>query len=83
MVSGCRDLGVPGLVPVHLCVGLGPEPSDGQGVSQGGWVLKGSLRRLPTGGWGCVPARLAVWPEASQYWCSQAGAWGWVPVLVS
>ena len=45
MVSGCRDLGVPGLMPVHLCVGLGPEPSDGQGVSQGGWVLKGSLRQ--------------------------------------
>ena len=30
-VSGCRVLGIPGLVLVHWCVGLGPRPSGEQG----------------------------------------------------
>ena len=36
-VSGSRSLGVPGLVLVHCCVGLGPESSGGLGHVQG-WV---------------------------------------------
>ena len=40
-VSGCRALGIPGLVPVHWCSGLDPVPSDDQGQSQGSVGLDG------------------------------------------
>ena len=42
--------GVPCLVPVHWCVGLGPGPSDGQGHVQG-WLLSQGILRQPVCWW--------------------------------
>ena len=50
-------------------VGLGPEPFGGQGHGQGQLWAQGSEGSLSAGVWGCVPAWLVAWPEASPYWC--------------
>lgn len=49
-------------------------------ISRGGCGLS-----LLVGEWGCVPAQLDAWPEASQYWCLQVGGSGqdWVLRLTS
>ena len=41
-------------------------------------MLRKTLNSLSADGWGCVPARLVVWPEASQHWSLQAVGWGQV-----
>ena len=41
-------------------------------------VLRKTLSSLSADGWGCVPALLVVWPEASQHWSLQAVGWGQV-----
>ena len=49
--------------------GAGPGPLVGRavswGVSRGGCGLRKSSDSLSAGGWGCIPVRLVVWPEAS------------------
>ena len=47
-----------------------------RGMSGGGCGLRKSLGSLSADGWGCVPALLVVWPEASQHWSLQAVGWG-------
>ena len=61
-----------GLMPAPWWVELDPGPLVGRamdrGVSRGSCGLRNSLGSLCADGWGCVPACLVVWPEASQHW---------------
>ena len=55
----------------------GPRPSGGQGCLQEWLGARGVLRQPACWwGWGCVPAWLVTYPEASQYWCLQAAGLG-------
>ena len=60
--------------PLAVELGLGPlvGRTVSRGVSRGGFGLRKSLGNLSDVGWGCVPAQLVVWPEASQHWRLQA-----------
>lgn len=51
-------------------LGFGPllGKAASKGMSRSGCGLRKSLGSLSAAGWGCVPALLVVWPEASQHW---------------
>ena len=75
-----------GLKPTHWWVELGLGPLAGRALpwceSRGDCGLRKSLGSLSADGWGCVPAQLVVWPEASQHWSLQAVGWSQVLVLM-
>ena len=77
-MQGPGDLGLVRLVGVSgrswalWWISPGPETAVGSGAPS-----------QPAGGWGCVPAQPAAWPEVSHYWCRQAGGRGRVPALIS
>ena len=70
-LEACVDFLVGGVSACPPVTGAGSWPSGKQGcvkgVSRGGCGLKKSLGILSADGWGCVPALLVVWPEASQH----------------
>ena len=74
-------------MPAHWCVELGLVPLVGRAMSRdvfsGGCGLRKTLGSLSADGWGCVPALLVVWPEASQHWSLQAVEWGHLGVKMA
>ena len=58
--SGCRTLGVPGLVPVLSCVGQILGTVVDRLVSSGTCGLRASKVILTAGGWACVSAWLVT-----------------------
>ena len=69
-------------MPAYWWVELSLDPLVGMAISRGmyrdGYELKNSLGILSADRWGCVPALLVVWPEASQHWSLQAVGLGQV-----
>ena len=49
---------------------------SGSCLSSGQGVLSKTLSLLSADVWGCVPALLVFWPEASQHWNIQTVGWG-------
>ena len=64
-------------MPAHWRLELGLVPLVGRAVSggvfRGSCGLRKTLGSLSADGWGCVPALLVGWPEASQHWILQWG----------